>query len=374
MRTLLFLAIAFPAVFAADHTPLHKGSIDLATGLYVRVNEDLVLQGEPLLALRRTYLSGFRSSREFGIGTTHAGEEYLIGDGERFQWASLIQARGSRINFKRTTPGTSLLNARFVHEETAGEWNGAELSWTLLSWTLKKRDGSLMTFRGCGKGSVCSIIQSTDAQGRTIHYRRNALGRLLKMEAAGDRWIAFDYDAAGRIARAFDSSQREVRYGYDARGRLERVTGSDGSLRRYSYSDLDELESIEEPGTSITNKYEDGRCVRQANWFPDRDPYIFEFKYVAEGKRVFRTRSSQSDGTWREFAWDEHKTSISETLGRIGSEPAFIMYERDPVSRVVTALTVSCRSREGRPVRQSTPVRPGEDELLKRAVVQKYCF
>ena len=65
-------------------TPLHKGYTDLATGLYVREDDDVIVDGAPRLALRRTYLSGDRYSRAFGVGTTHAGERYLIGDGDRF--------------------------------------------------------------------------------------------------------------------------------------------------------------------------------------------------------------------------------------------------------------------------------------------------
>src|SRR5512134_2321543 len=75
-----------------DYEPLHKGGVDLPTGLYTRENEDLVVNGTPALILRRTYLSGYRISKQFGIGATHPGEEYLIGDPERFQWAALIPA------------------------------------------------------------------------------------------------------------------------------------------------------------------------------------------------------------------------------------------------------------------------------------------
>ena len=353
---------------------MHKGGIDLATGLYTRENDDLVVQGSPVLVLRRTYLSGYRVSKQFGIGTTHRGEEYLIGDGETFQWASLILARGSRINFKRTTPGNTILNARYVHEETAGEWNGAELSWSLISWTLKKRDGSVLVFQQCGKAknSICSIIMSTDPQGQTIRYRRNLTGQLTKMES-GDRWIAFDYDEKGRISHAYDNNKNDVRYGYDGRGRLERVTSSDGSVRRYTYTDLDELETIEEPTASITNRWEGGRCVRQVNWYEDSEPYIFEFKYQVEGRKVHRTRISESSGYWREYAWNERGVSISETIGQKGSEPAFVMYDRDEVSGAVTSMTISCKDREGRPLRRSTSVRRGEEELLKRALVQTSC-
>ena len=378
MSFLLFLLGVLFGVLTPDtvqpaHRPLHKGGIDLATGLYTRENDDLVVQGSPVLMLRRTYLSGYRVSKEFGIGTTHRGEEYVIGDGESFQWAALILARGSRINFTRVTPGNTILNARFVHEETAGEWQGAELSWSLISWTLKKRDGSVLVFQQCGKakGSICSIIMSTDPQGQTIRYRRNDSGQLTKMES-GDRWIAFDYDN-GRISHAYDSNEHVVRYSYDARGRLARVTGSDGTVRRYTYTDLDELETIEEPTASITNRWEGGRCVRQVNWYEDGDPYIFEFKYQAEGKKVHRTRISESSGHWREYAWNARGVSISETIGQTGSEPAFVMYDRDDVSGAVTSMTISCKDREGRPLRRTTSIRPGEEELLKHALVQTSC-
>ena len=89
----------------------------------------------------------------------------------------------------------------------------------------------------------------------------------MKMDDGKDRWIAFDYDDHNRIARAHDSNHREVRYDYDDRGRLSRVAGSDGKVRRYMYTDADELATIEEPGASIENAYENGRCVRQVNRF-----------------------------------------------------------------------------------------------------------
>jgi hypothetical protein len=164
-----------------------------------------------------------------------------------------------------------------------------------------------------------------------------------------------------------------MRYAYDRRGRLERATGSDGTVREYTYSDEDELETIEEPGTSLTNRYEGGRCVRQVNWLPDRDPYVFDLIYQVEGPTIHRTRISESNGTWREYAWDDRKAAMSETHGRTGSEPAFVMYERDVAARAVVALTLSCRDRQGRPVRQRIAVDHREAELLKRAMLSKLC-
>ena len=161
-----------------------------------------------------------------------------------------------------------------------------------------------------------------------------------------------------------------MRYTYDARGRLARVTGSDGTVRRYTYTDLDELETIEEPTASITNRWEGGRCVRQVNWYEDGDPHLRVWAYQAEGKKVHRTRVSESSGHWREYAWNARGVSISETIGQTGSEPAFACMTATTSPGAVTSMTISCKDREGRPLRRTTSVRPGEEELLKRALVQ----
>lgn len=375
MRTFVFLALAFAAAggtAANGRPPLSKGSIDLATGLYVHVTEDLVLPGTPRLALQRTYLSGYRSAREFGVGATHAGEDYLVA-GENLESVSLILARGSRIQFRRVQAPTAFLTGLFLHDATAGEWQGAELTSTAARWTLKKRDGTLMVFRVCDASSMCSLVQVIDRKGDTINYRRDSTGRLLKMEA-GRRWIAFDYDGEGRVERARDSQKRAVQYHYDERGRLERVTDSDDSERRYGYTAEDELQSIEEPGISITNTFVNGRCVRQSSTSPGRQPDVIDVAYELDGPLVRRTRVIEAKGAWREYAWDDRKTVMSETLGRPGTSPTLVSYERDPLSRAVINLTVSCADRQGRPVRESTAVRRGEEDLLKAALVRKYCF
>jgi YD repeat-containing protein len=360
-----------------DYEPLHKGGVDLSSGLYVRENEDLLVDGTPALILRRTYLSGYRVSKDFGIGSTHNGEEYLIGDPERFQWASLVTATGSRINFGRISRGTSVFNAMFEHRESPTDWQGARLGWTGIRWALRKADGSLSIFRACGPGIAgsCSILESRDGDGHTIRYRRDAEGRLLRMEAGQDRWIAFEYDDQRRITRAHTSASRDARYEYDARGRLTRVSAGDGAERRYTYTDRDELATIAEPGTSIENIWDaNGRCIRQINRFDDgREPLIFDFTYHLNGKVVTRTDSVRSDGTWSRFTWNESRYSTSEARGHGGEEPAIFTYERDPDTNLVTSLTLTCPDRTGRPLRHTSVVRPDNEEWIKWDLVRTHC-
>jgi YD repeat-containing protein len=358
-----------------SYSPLHKGHVGLATGLYTREDEDIVLRGTPALILRRTYLSNYRVTKQFGVGATHTGEWFLIGDGERFAWASLILSDGSRIRFDRVSSGSSFLNAMYEHRETHGEWQGARLGWTGGGWTLRRRDGNLARFLACGEGSVCSLVQTRDADGHTIHYRRERSGRLARIEASADRWIAFDYDAHDRIARAYSSSNDEVRYVYDEGGRLSRVTASDGRIHRYTYTARDQIATIEDPGTTIENTYnDDGRCIRQVNRFPgEAELDVFNFAYTLKGNTVAETNTTRSDGTWSRYTFGESQYTTSEAWGSAGVEPATIAYERDQSTHVVTALTVTCPDRTGRPLRHMSLVKPGREEWIKWDLLRTHC-
>jgi len=369
-------AAAAPHDLPADYQPLHKGSVDLDTGLYIRENEDIVINGTPALILRRTYLSRDRRSRRFGIGTTHEGEEFLVGDRAGFQWVSLILARGSAITFRRTSPGPSWMNAMFVHEEATGEWQGARLGWTGLNWAVRKTDGSLTVLRSCDASDdafdTCSVIRSTDADGHTIHYRRDRRGSLLRMDDGGERWIMFAYDDSGRIVRALGSTTHDVRYKYDSRGRVTHAASNDGRTYRYTYTDLDELATIEEPGASIEQVYTDGRVVRQVNKYPDREPYVFDFTYYTDQDAVVRTDTKRSDGSWTSYTWKGGRTA-TETWGGEGYAPSVFSYERDPGTKAVTSLTLTCPDRTGRPLRHSSLVRPGQEEHIKQDLLRTHC-
>jgi hypothetical protein len=129
-----------------------------------------------------------------------------------------------------------------------------------------------------------------------------------------------------------------------------------------------------EPGTAIENSYdENGRCVRQVKRYPDAEPYIFDFTYRTDGPRVIQAESRRSDGTWARYTFDENGYTTSETWGRIGSAPATFTYERDSATNQVSALTLMCPDRTGRPLRRSSLVKPGREERLKWDLVRTYC-
>ena len=362
--------------FPDSYQPRHKGHVDLGTGLYIRDDEDLIVRGVPALVFQRTYRSRDRDVRELGIGTTHSGELYLIGDPASFQWAELILADGGRIRFERTSPGTSYLNAMFTHRSPSATWDGAQLGWVGSEWVLRKNDGTRMRFLACGGGlpvRACSIVQEIDSDGHVIDYRRDATGRLLRIQA-GERWIALDYDDRGRIRRASENAKRWVRYEYDELGRLARVTSSDGREHRYEYSALDEMALISDPGKIIENIYQDGRVVKQVNRSPgDDEPYVFNFAWTVTDRRVIEVESRESDGTSERYAFNAARYPVTESHGMIGMQPLTFEYTRDPITNVVTFMIVTCPGRTGAMLRHSSHVKAGYEDWIKWDMFRTHC-
>jgi YD repeat-containing protein len=361
----------------APSQPLHKGNIDLATGLYSREDDDLIVPGNPPLVLRRTYLSGDPYSREFGVGTTHNAETYLVGDAERQQWVELILATGTRVRFRRVSFGSWTPNAMFEYHGPS-EWRGATLGWTGLGWTIRRRDGHLTHFRGCRPGKVkdCAMISERDPDGQRIRYRRTTAGRLIRIEAAPDRWIAFEYDDRRRITRAHASTNQEVRYAYDQPGRLVRVTANDGVERSYGYSDRAEMLEIKDPGRTIENTFDrNGRCIRQITRYADgRDPYTFEYAYVTDGGRVARVESRHADGSFEVYTFNEHKYMLGEEWHSANGLFLSVAYDRDPATNLVSSLTLTCPDRRGRLLPHSSLVKHGDEDRVKSELFEAHCY
>ena len=362
---------------SGDHTPLHKGRVDLDIGVYFRENDDIVVPGTPLLVLRRSYAAGYRVSREFGIGTTHADEWLVLGDGKQFQWVELHRPAEPRVRFERTSSGTSLFNAMYEHRARDNEWTGARLGWTGIDWALRRSDGMLARFRPCGSGGKhdrCTITSYRDPDGHVTRYQRTPSGRLERIESGPDRWIAFNYDDEDRVVRALASTKREVRYEYDDRGRLARVKSGDVVTHRYSYTDLDEMSTIDEPDVALENSYENGRCIRQVIRYADGSPpYIFDFEYKLEGSRIVETVSRRSDGTWAQYAFDKNGFTTAETLGAEGHQPVSFVIERDPSTSAARSLTLTCPDRTGQPLRHSSLITRGGEDWLKWDLVRTHC-
>ena len=371
-------ALEAPAVSHArspqPYRPLHKGGADLSTGLYIREDDDVFVNTPMPMVVRRTYLSGDRVSRQFGIGAMHPGEWWLYGDSDpRLPWADLILANRSRVHFTLVS-GTSLLDAVLRHDSTPTAFSGALLRWSGSTWEMRFRDGGLARFLGCaGAHDMCSLVERRDADGHRIAYVRDASGRLLSMESEGDR-IAFEYDDQKRIIRAYDdTSQHAVRYTYDEGGRLVRATASDGTIRTYAYDDRDELVEIREPGRIIRNWFdESGRFARQEVRASedDTDPYLATARYVVDGRSVVQADFDEGDGLTR-YRYNSYHYIVSETFDADSAAPITFVYNRDATTNVINDVTMACDGPAGPFTRRV--LTSDRDDRVKHSLMSDFC-
>jgi YD repeat-containing protein len=354
----------------ADYEPVHQGHVDVSTGLYVREDEDLILRGTPPFFWRRTYLSGFRASRPFGIGATHNGEWYLGGDGSAFQWVELVLPDGGRIKFDRLTPGTSYWNAVYGHTASPTSFYGAMLGWVHTAWFLKFRDGTTAVFRACGPpGTVCTLEQLIDRDGHTLSFNRDGDG-LLREITGGRQRLTFEYDEFRRIVKASDT-QRSVTYSYDAGGRLIQAASGE-AVRSYEYDPRDLLTRIREPGREIENEYDAGeRLVRQKVRRSGREDLVDRIDYTVDGDSVLQTVFTESNGEVTRYKFGPDHYETEESIERPGSDPVYVTYER-AAGPFVNRLTLRC-VRHGQPIVQTIPVRSRKVDDLKELAVAEYC-
>jgi YD repeat-containing protein len=355
--------------------PLHQGGADLSTGVYIREDDDLIVHTHMPIVLRRTYNSGDGFSRQFGVNTTHPGEWWIHGDGDRrIPWGDLILATGARIRFARISPGESQEGAVLRHDGTPTEFNGALLSWSGSRWDMRFRDGAVAVFLDCqAERDTCSLVERRDPEDHRIAYVRDASGILLKMESE-DQSITFDYDDHKRITHAYDTSQREVWYLYDDRGRLIRATGSDGTVRAYEYNERNNLVGIREPGRILQNWFDEaGRWVKQVvkDSELDDDPYVATVQYVVEGGAIVQADFDEGDGL-TVYRYNSRHYIVSETWDVDGPAPIVFSYTLDPASNR-SNVTMSCLGPSG-PITRTVQVLSARDRVDKDALIRQSCL
>ena len=342
-------AAAHPIEHKNTITPVHKGYVDLSTGIYVREDDDIVLTKGVPFALHRSYMSGDRQTRPFGIGTSSNADWYIVGDVDGFQWAAVILANGARIRFTRTSTGTSYVNARFEHRETATFFYGSQLAWNGLGWTLRLADGTIHKFSGCSPTARrgCSLIETRDPDGHVLKFVRGADEGLRAIEGTGER-MTLQYDESGRVVAITNGYRDLVRYVYDTAGRLEKATMEDGVVRRYSYGPHDELVKIEEPGRVIENTFNaDSRLVRQVLHRQGEPDYEEEWAYTAVDGTVSETVNTDIYGQRTVLRWDEDRNQIFESRELPPWQPATMTFNRSE-GGFLRSVTVRCVGPKGR--------------------------
>lgn len=353
-----------------SYSGLHRGYIDLSSGLYVREDEDIILSKAPAFIWRRAYLSRDRVARHFGIGTTHNAEWYLMGDVRNLTRVQLIRENGARITFDRTSRGWSYANAMFIHNETATSFYGARLGWVGQGWALRFANGVLAMFKSCDTpDNPCSLISARDLDGRVVRFNRDK-GGVLRTIDAGTQRITFQYDDRKRIVRAVHGSQQAL-YSYDERGRLVRATVG-ATTRSFRYGSRDEMIAIEEPNRSIENTYNaDLRVVQQVVRRPGRPDNVLSFAYTVHDGKVDETTVTRRDGSRRTYRWNDKRRQELEIHEGEGESFITVQYAR-PDGVFTQSLTVSCTN-DGRAVSETVDVSPGDESRVKNEVIARIC-
>ena len=345
--------------------PHHKGGIDFATGLYLRTDQDLIVRGGDLpVVLQRAYRTEDKASRAFGVGATHNGDWYLVGDGKRFQWAQLVMDARAVIDYSRTTWGTSVWNAMFEHASTPTVFYKSRLGWTGMRWALRWFDGSVAIFRSCSPtgNDRCSIVEMRSPAGLKVEYIRDPITQSLQTMRSGEAEIAFHYDDQNRVVRARGSHGQEVGYEYDALGRLTRVVESSGVVRRYAYNSRGAMLTIDEPRWHIENSYDaDGRCVRQLTRWPDDRTWTIDVAYKVGEAGITETTTSETGGLKTVYHFGDDHYLESKEFDPDGPTPVVIVYLRNAATASTTGVTIRCYDARKRLLRTVDGEYKGDD-------------
>jgi YD repeat-containing protein len=339
--------------------------VSLSTGLYLRSDDDLTIEGAPV-TLTRTYRTRDDVMRPFGIGASHSYNLYLIGDGQAFQWAELIMADGGRIRYRRVTTGRTHNNATFEHTESPTEFYGSLLEWNGGGWNIDLRDGTRYSFGACAPRTkeVCHLLAISNRAGNETRLQYDPATDDLKIIQADEgRWIALSYDSSHRIIGARTSTEAAVTYEYDGQGRLARTTRSDGRIQEYAYGSRHEMRTIREPDRGIVNTYDaDLRCVKQVITHGARgqsttgrtEVYEFSYRINAQGK-IIETKTVQPTGTVRIATFNANGYLVTDTSDAGGPTFTEVVYARDDKTNLAPRVTVRC-AKGGQIVEAFSPV------------------
>ena len=359
-----------PPELSYSYRALHKGHVDLATGLYIREDDDFIVSESPAFVWRRAYLSRDRIVRQLGIGTMHNADSYLIGNLASLTRVDLITETGSRIVFNRTSRGTTYFNAMFAHTATPTGYYGAQLGWTGQSWALRFRGGDLAIFQACDTPDVpCALVSIRDRQGKVVRFHRDARGVLRTIEA-GTEQLHFEYDDKKRIVRAVQGPHAAT-YSYDDRGRLVRSIVS-GVVRSFGYGSRDEMIKVEEPNRSVENTYDDDlRVIRQVVRRQGRAASTYSFAYTVHDNTIVETAVTWPNGSRTTYRWNGDRRQDLEIYEGPDESPIMVQYAR--ADGVFTgSLTISC-TRDGRSVSETVDVYPGDEARAKAEVIERLC-
>lgn len=247
-----------------------------ATGQKVQIEVDLSVPGSRL-GFSRNYWSSRNQADDLGVGWNHG-------------WSQRIaKLTADRLKAYRDD-GRAVAFTR-----VAGKWMAsADERLTLAElpdqggWSLTGADASVETYDALGQ-----LKRLDPVIGSSLHFARDAAGRLVRVSDAGGRQITLGY--AGERLANLQFGNWNISYRYDERGRLSSVLRGDEE-QHYHY------EVAERPHllTGIT----DARGLRFATW-----------TYDGQGRATSSSHAGEN-GTVQFAYLDANRVRITNPLGK----------------------------------------------------------
>lgn len=319
---------AVPGMNPARSAPKPNGvrvgdPVDPATGLLVDEAVDLTVDDVVPIQIKRTYQQGDVDVRPFGVGTNFDYGMFPWSPGEignfDFQQFDLVQPDGSKIHYRRTSPGTDYAGAVFAADPTPTRYDGSTVAWNGDGWDVTLRDGTVFVIADEAPvqeirdkyGNTTTITRATAPPGSDGKVRQN--GAITQITSPSGRWVKFRYDAANppKVVEIEDNIGRKVGYTYDSTNRLTTVTDVRGGITRYTWEN-GLLKTITDPrGTTfLVNTYDSaGRVATQTA--PDGG--VTTFDYTTVNDVISETRMTDPRGHVRRFTFNAQGSVLTDT-------------------------------------------------------------
>jgi YD repeat-containing protein len=315
--------------------------VDLATGLMVLNNTDIVLPDTLPISISRTYRPQDSGSRSFGLGCSLAYDIYLVGDRTNYSYAELILPDGGRIRYNRTSPGTALTDAVMEHTATPSAFYKSSLSYnsTYQGWDLQFQDGTLWRLEAFYPWVALKEIK--DRYGNKLVISRQGLSTHIdRISTSNGRWVELSYDGtSNRITQVRDNLGRTVDYTYDGSSRLWKVTDVGGGITEYGYDSSHRMTTIKDAKgiTYLTNQYDsNGRVTLQTM----ADSTTYQLAYTLDGSgKVTQTDVTDQRGNVRRVVFNADGYATSEKFAYGTGIEQTVTYTRQSGTNLLTRVT-----------------------------------
>ncbi|WP_122861727.1 RHS repeat-associated core domain-containing protein [Pseudomonas viridiflava] len=244
-------------------------------------------------------------------------------DNARLLLTEIENERGEHYHLDYYSNGLIQRETGFDGRCTAYEY---DLNGQLLKKTEFGDDGSELVTE-YQRDSAGRLLVKTLADGSTIHYRYDALGRLVSVDDG--HWpLAYEYDLQDRLITEHQG-WGTTRYEYDALGQLSHCRLPDGSKLDYQHQRGGQLGSIDLNGSRLTtHQFSAGREQQRQQGL-----LLSQYQYDDQGRLQAHSVSQQDRNLFhRHYAYDANGNLAGVNDSRKGNRS----FHYDPLDRLIS--------------------------------------